>query len=167
MKNETLTEQLLSLFKNHIVKSAKEIAEIETQQKTDWFAQSECILMIQIDLRNEVYKFYSKNPTSQNLTRLQEACVSLQKTKRKARQDWQAHFTFKCQREDFKISPKNVWHLIFKLMEGFQAYHHIFCQKSFKIISGKTAKDEKNNISILKNTTIRFLTEKHQLIPPS
>ena len=41
MENETSTEQLLSLFKNHIVKSAKEVAETETQQKTDWFVQSE------------------------------------------------------------------------------------------------------------------------------
>ena len=56
MENQTLTEQLLSLFENHIVKSAKEVAEIETQHKTDWFAQSEHILMIHIDLRNKAYK---------------------------------------------------------------------------------------------------------------
>ena len=85
MENETSTEQLLSLFKNHILKSAKEVAEIKTQQQAVWFVQSEHVLMIQVDLRNEVYKFYSKNPTSQNLTRLREASASLQKSKRKAK----------------------------------------------------------------------------------
>ena len=54
MENESLTEQLLSLFENNIIKSAKEVADIRMQQKTDWFAQSECILMIHSDLRNEV-----------------------------------------------------------------------------------------------------------------
>ena len=85
MQNKTLTEQLLSLFKNLRVKSAKEVAEIETQQKTFWFVQSECVLMIHIDLRNKAYTFYNKNPTDQNLARLREAWASLQKSKRKTK----------------------------------------------------------------------------------
>jgi len=143
MQNKTLTEQLLSLFKNLRVKSAKEVAEIETQQKTFWFVQSECVLMIHIDLRNKAYTFYNKNPTDQNLARLREAWASLQKSKRKTKWDWQVHFTFKCQREDFKINPKNAWEIIFKFMEGFQAHHCTFCQKSFNNTSRKLQKTTK------------------------
>ena len=52
MKNETSTEQLLFLFENHLVKSTKEVAEIKTQQKTDWFAQSECIHTLISEMRH-------------------------------------------------------------------------------------------------------------------
>ena len=46
------SEQILNLFKKHIVQSAKDVAKRVTKHCPDWFSQSKKSLLLHIKLRN-------------------------------------------------------------------------------------------------------------------
>ena len=78
------SEEIESMFKNHIVDSDKATAEKETKHHPDWFSQSEHLLSFHIELRNQCFKLSSNNPLEQNRKHIREARELLQTEKRRA-----------------------------------------------------------------------------------
>ena len=67
--------QLLNKLETCIIESAKQVAGIEMKQNLDGFTQSNCMLRIQIELRNIACKLYRN--TKQSVSQKMETNVHL------------------------------------------------------------------------------------------
>ena len=138
-------------FEDFIVQTAEDVASTERRFRPDWFTEAETTLLELISKRNEAFKNYVKRPINENLLILKEARHNLLREKRKAKREWQRLFAEKCQNHDFKDNPKEAWNMVFKLMEGFQSHHKTLIPRNLKNKAGIEAKDENENVKILRD----------------
>ncbi len=93
-----------------------------------------------IETRNIAYKNFMKHPNGGNQQKLKDSRCNLLRNKRKAKRQWQFEFTQNCQKQSFKLNPKQVWKMVFKLMEGYQSHHRAYMPKKNTINQEKKQK---------------------------
>ena len=145
-------ERLPNALQSYIITQfAHDLSEEMICKHPNWFTKAKAKLMSLLKLWNATFKLYLHDRTNKTHKKLLHTRSTLQKEKQRAKCNWQFQFVSKCQREDFKSSPKNTWSMIFELTKGFNNHRWPYTPKNFADLNGKIARNNKENTTILSN----------------
>jgi hypothetical protein len=67
------------------------------------------LVCLSVDVRNIAYKNFMKHPNDGNQQKLKVSRQNLLRNKRKAKRQCQFEFAQNCQKQSFKVNPKEAW----------------------------------------------------------